>query len=281
MNMQRYGEKLDDWRSPKPEEIPKSGTANTLFLESSRLANEKRYKEALTLINIAIENDEDNYAYHLKKAVILENLNRFEESAQAYDTASGLNDIDEIHENKARMLYKWANSLNDKQKALELIDEAIFILPLSANDTYFERFWYLKGSILDCLGRKIESRKCYMMAEGMDDEIRILDEQVETLNATTETMINITGTMFYHGMEPFAKGVILKLIREPDNPHDPDAIRVELEGETVGYVANNEHTLIENVKSASEIKDSNFSAAEVVMVYLDEYVIAKLIGSSS
>ena len=119
------------------------------------------------------------------------------------------------------------------------------------------------------------------MAEGMEDEIRMLDEQAELLNTSKEPLINITGTRFYHGMEPFRKGGILTLVREDDNEHDPDAIRVELEGETVGYVANNEYTLIENVKSASEIRDSDFDMAEVVMIYLDEYVIAKLVGSSS
>lgn len=276
----KFGESLDDWTADftdKKDQSVKAGTADVLFLEASRLADEKRYREALCLIDIAIENDNTDFEYYIKKGVILENLNRFRESGEAYEKAIELNDCEEIYENKARMLYRWANSLNDKNRALELIDEAITILPISKNDEYFERFWYMKGSILDCLNRPIESRRCYLMAEGMSDEIKKLDEQVEFLKNTKDTLINITGTRFYYGLEPFRKGLTVNLIREDDNGHDPDAVRVEIDGETVGYVANNEYTLIDNVKSASEIRKFSFKKAEVMMIYLDEYVIARLV----
>lgn len=276
----KFGESLDDWTADftdKKDHSVKGGTADVLFLEASRLADEKRYREALCLIDIAIENDDTDFEYYIKKGVILENLNRFRESGEAYEKAIDLNDCEEIYENKARMLYRWANSLNDKNRALELIDEAITILPMSKNDEYFERFWYMKGSILDCLNRPIESRRCYLMAEGMSDEIKKLDEQVEFLKNTKDTLINITGTRFYYGLEPFRKGLTVNLIREDDNGHDPDAVRVEIDGETVGYVANNEYTLIDNVKSASEIRKFSFKKAEVMMIYLDEYVIARLV----
>lgn len=276
----KFGESLDDWTADatdKKDQSVKTGTADVLFFEASRLADEKRYREALCLIDIAIENDDTDFEYYIKKGVILENLNRFRESGEAYEKAIEFNDCEEIYENKARMLYRWANSLNDKNRALELIDEAITILPISKNDEYFERFWYMKGSILDCLNRPIESRRCYLMAEGMSDEIKKLDEQVEFLKNTKDTLINITGTRFYYGLEPFRKGVTVNLIREDDNEHDPDAVRVEIDGETVGYVANNEYTLIDNVKSASEIRKFSFKKAEVMMIYLDEYVIARLV----
>ena len=276
----KYGESLDHWQTNKKsenEDISKSSVADVLFQESCRLTAKRRYNEALTLINVAIENDETNFEFYNQKGNILENLNRYSESGQSYDSALKLNDADEIYENKARMLYKWANSLNDKNKALNLINEAIEILPISSNDKYFEKFWYLKGSILDCLGDSIESRRCYLMAEGMRDEIVKLDSQIDFLNNSKDTLINITGTRFYFGMEPFEKGVIVNLIEEDDNEHDPDAIRVEIDGETVGYVANNDYTLIENVKSATEIRQLKISRAEVVLIYMDEYVIARLI----
>ena len=278
----KYGESLDHWQTNKKHEnrsgeISKSSIADVLYHESCRLSSKKRFNEALTLINVAIENEETNFEFHNQKAIILENLNRYSESSQSYDRALELSDIDEIYENKARMLYRWANSLNDKNRALNLINEAIEILPVSSKDKYFEKFWYLKGSIFDCLGDAIESRRCYLMAEGMRDEIRELDSQTDFLKSSKEILINITGTRFYFGMEPFRTGIIVNLIMEPDNEHDPDAIRVELEGETVGYVANNDYTLIENVKSATEIKELKISRAEVVLIYLDEYVIAKLL----
>lgn len=277
----RYGESLDHWQTnPKNDDdanFDKQSIAQVLYREACRLNDEKRYNEALTFINVAIENENTNYKYHDHKGTILENLNRYDEARQAYDDALEINDNDAVNENKARMLYKWANSLNDKERALDLITEAIEILPLSVRDTYFEKFWYLRGSILDCLGRKIESRRCYLIAEGMTDELNELDCQVDLLLNSKDTLINITGTRFYFGMEPFKKGVTLNLIKENDNEHDPDAIRVEIEGETVGYVANNDHTLIENVKSASEIRSMNPKSAEVVMIYMDDYIIARII----
>ena len=276
----KYGESLDDWNTKTiTDDVPaiQTSTADVLYSEALRLSKAKRYKEALCLIDVAIENDETNFEYYNQKGVILENLNRFSESMKSYDVALELFDSEDIYENKARMLYRWANSLNDKNKALELITQAITILPMSKNDEYFERFWYLKGSILDCLERPIESRRCYLIAEGMTDEIRELDEQVDFLKNTKDTLINITGTRFYFGMEPFKKGLIVNLIREDDNEHDSDAIRVEVDGETVGYVANNEYTLIDNVKSATEIRKMDYKKAEVVLIYLDEYVICRLV----
>lgn len=274
----RYGESLDDWASPAGEtDFNQSSVADVLYSESCRLNDEKRYKEALTLINIAIENDETVFKYHNTKGIILENLNRFRESYEAYTRAAKISDSDSLKENTARMLYRWANSLNDKQRALELIEEAIMVLPDSCREIYHERFWYLKGSILDCLSRPIESRRAYLMAEGFTEEIKKLDSQVEFLKSSTDTLINITGTRFYFGLEPFREGIFVDLIRESDNEHDPDAIRAEIEGETVGYVANSDYTLIENVKSASEIGKMKFKGAEVVLIYLDEYVIARLV----
>ena len=67
------------------------------------------------------------------------------------------------------------------------------------------------------------------------------------------------------------------MIREPDNPHDPYAIRVEIRGETVGYVANGRHTLIKGVKSAGELKNLKSAQAEVQFILLNEWVIAKVI----
>ena len=121
----KYGESLDHWQTNKKHEdkngdISTSSVAGVLYHESCRLASKRRYNEALTLINVAIENKETNFEFHNQKAIILENLNRYSESSKAYDRALELNDIDEIYENKARMLYKWANSLNDKNQALNL-----------------------------------------------------------------------------------------------------------------------------------------------------------------
>ena len=94
---------------------------------------------------------------------------------------------------------------------------------------------------------------------------------------SSETYINITGTQYYKNFAPFREGTIVDLIKEKDNPHDKYAIRVEIDGETVGYVANSEYTLINEVKSARELKYVRLSKAEVQFILFNEWVIAKLI----
>lgn len=251
-------------------------TAEVLFNEAMRLYNEKRPKQALVLIEIAIENSPENFEYYSLKAVICQDLRRFKDSEKFFDLALELEGTgSDVLKNKALMLYDWANSLNDKSKALDIINRALEILP--ETDLDGEKFWYLKGSVLDCLGDRMQSRICYLTAEGMDDEIRELHRQQEMLDASNDILINITGWQFYFGIEVFTEGLVVDLKRELENEHDGDAIRVEIEGETVGYVANSEHTVIDGVKSASDIKKMNVSKAEVKFIYMDEYVIARLV----
>ena len=116
-----------------------------------------------------------------------------------------------------------------------------------------------------------------MKAEGFADEIRELEGQMEYIKSTSDTLISITGTRFYFGIEIFKPGMTVELVREPENEHDPDAIRVEINGEKVGYVANSEYTVMDNIKSASDIKKMDLKKAEVVFIYMDEHVIAKLV----
>ena len=55
----------------------------------------------------------------------------------------------------------------------------------------------------------------------------------------------LTGTQQYYGNDFFKHGDLVKLIKEPDNPYDKEAIRVEYKmlGK-VGYVANSTHTVL-------------------------------------
>lgn len=279
MTDRQFGENLDDWIVKTAEESEESAdsVSDVFYEESKRLFEDSRANEALTLINVAIEKDDSNFRYFSLKAEILEGLNRYSEADEAYAQALEFNDTDEIRESWAGMMYRWANFLNDKKKALGIITKAIDILPEPLQDQYRERFWYLKGSILDCLGQPIESRICYMKAEGFTDEIRELEGQIEFLKSSKDTLISITGTRFYFGIEIFKPGMTVDLIKEPENEHDPDAVRVEIDGEKVGYVANSEYTLVENIKSASDINKLDLKKAEVVFIYMDEHVIAKLL----
>jgi tetratricopeptide (TPR) repeat protein len=268
-------ETLDGWT--KKEEKKQNNISEILSQEALRLKSKRRYNEALTVINLAIEHDELSSEYYNLKGLILQDLHKFRQSIEAFDKSLEIQESEEVMLNKVNALYSWANSLNDKNRALELITEAIENAAYLSMEVDMEKFWYLKGSILDCLGDKIASRKCYMIAENMTDDISQLDKHTEYINTTDDSLICITGTQFYQGLEPFSEGLVVDLVRDSENEHDPDAVRVEVGGMALGYVANSPHTMIEGVKSASEIKNTKFQKAEVKFLYLYEYVIAKLI----
>ena len=268
---------LDAWMvNDSPENDEKKDLPQTLCDEAVRLYENRKSKEALVMINVAIDHDGTNSEYFSIKARILQDLNRYSESKKAFDESLDLKDDSDVRAGKAMMLYEWANSSNDKPKALDLITEAIETAQTVPDFNEF-RLWYLKGSILDCMSKPIEARRCYLIAEGEIEEAERIQEQMDLITNSKDTLINITGTQFYYGLEPFRQGQILDLISEDDNENDPDAVRVEIDGETVGYVANSDYTLIEGIKSATEIREKNPKRAEVMFIYFEAYVIAKLV----
>ena len=67
-------------------------------------------------------------------------------------------------------------------------------------------------------------------------------------------MITVTGLKYYFGAFPFEKGQKLLLVKEPENEHDKEAIRVELTGlGKVGYVANSSFSVLGDTMSAGGI----------------------------
>ena len=78
----------------------------------------------------------------------------------------------------------------------------------------------------------------------------------------------ITGTCFYHGKDFFEKGMTVKLVKDPDNEYDNEAIRVELEGlGLVGYVANSPRTVVGESLSAGRIYDKIEDTAEGTVLF--------------
>lgn len=66
----------------------------------------------------------------------------------------------------------------------------------------------------------------------------------------------ITGMKHYFGSDFLKKGMKVRLIKEPDNEYDKEAIRVELKGlGKVGYVANSPYTVIGESMSAGRMYD--------------------------
>ena len=66
--------------------------------------------------------------------------------------------------------------------------------------------------------------------------------------------VAVVGCRKYFGTEVFRPGQRVKLVKEPENPYDAEAVKVELEpiGQ-VGYVANSVHTVPKGCCSAGRV----------------------------
>ena len=96
--------------------------------------------------------------------------------------------------------------------------------------------------------------------------------------AMSDIFVTITGTQFRHGSEFLEKGMIIKLVKEPDNEYDKEAIRAEIKPVgKIGYVANSVRTVIGDCYSAGRLYDKigDKAKAEVVFV-LPSGVIARV-----
>lgn len=81
--------------------------------------------------------------------------------------------------------------------------------------------------------------------------------------------VTITGTSHYLGMKPYRVDRLVKLVKEYDNPHDPEAIRVELPFiDTIGYVANSVRTVFAGTCSAGRLYDKfeDYAYAQVMFI---------------
>ena len=66
----------------------------------------------------------------------------------------------------------------------------------------------------------------------------------------------ISGMRHYFGTDFLERGDEVKLIKEPDNDYDKEAIRVEVDGlGKIGYVANSVNTVLGDCYSAGRLYD--------------------------
>ena len=81
--------------------------------------------------------------------------------------------------------------------------------------------------------------------------------------------VTITGISNYYGAKPFEIGRVVRLVKEPDNKHDSNAIRVELPFiDTIGYVANSTSTVYRGTYSAGRIYDKIEDAAFAEVAFI-------------
>ena len=94
-----------------------------------------------------------------------------------------------------------------------------------------------------------------------------------------KTYFTITGTGHYYGQKFFEAKMEVKLVKEPDNDYDKEAIRVEMDGlGLVGYVANSPHTVLGESVSAGRLYDHiGDTAMGVVKFVLAQGVLCELV----
>lgn len=79
----------------------------------------------------------------------------------------------------------------------------------------------------------------------------------------------LTGTNHYYGQEFLEREMKVRLVKEPDNEYDKEAIKVELEGlGHIGYVANSPYTVLGESYSAGRLYDKIGDTAEGTILYV-------------
>ncbi len=265
----------DDWQPPRR---PKKTQAQIITDEAWQLRQQGRYLEALDTIKRALAADDTDPECYNVRAIIHEDLENYEDALIYYNRSLDMQFSQVVTNNKARLLEKIAKCERQHsfEKALKYINEA---LKITDDDEDRKRFLITKGDILESMGMEKEGFICFLLAADLYDKVDNVEKQAKILENTNDTIICIAGTRFYHDHKLLNDGETVEIIREPENEDDPDAIRVEIEGKTAGYVANSSRTLVGKVKSASEIKDiiKENQKARIMFTYIDRYVIAKLI----
>ena len=244
--------------------------------DAVNLTKKREYQKAFDLLE-----DADSFEASLLKAEIKVHLGDYESAVGYFDEALSITNDDEAVSKKADALYRWAKTAYfpdcNYTLAMDLINSALEIASDSEDAC---EYWFLKGEICQSEEMHIEARRCFLKAENRLDELEILDGELAVFeNHSEDLLISIAGVSFYKGLEPFSVGTMLDLVIDSDNEHDTDAVACFLDDEIVGYVANSQYTLINDVESASDIKNriTDSSRAEVVMIFQNEFVIARVI----
>ena len=103
---------------------------------------------------------------------------------------------------------------------------------------------------------------------------RKFKRNIETLKKYDKSeLFTITGINYYKNDVQFNPGLPLKLVKEPDNEFDKDAIAVYVEDKKIGYVANSDYTKYKLTSSASELQNKIPDTAKgSYLFYLERYV---------
>ena len=79
----------------------------------------------------------------------------------------------------------------------------------------------------------------------------------------------VVGTTYYYGKEFIKTGMNVRIVKEPDNKVDAEAIKVEMDGlGTIGYVANSPYTVLGESISAGRLYDKIEDTAVGKVLYV-------------
>ena len=84
-----------------------------------------------------------------------------------------------------------------------------------------------------------------------------------------EIYFTIAGTNHHHGQDFLEPKMKVKLVKEPDNEYDKEAIKVEMPGiGHIGYVANSPYTVVGESYSAGRLYDKIGDTAKGTVLYV-------------
>ena len=223
-------------------------------------------EDALYYINLALDLDDKHSNNWNKKAIILESLKRYEESEKCYNRSLELAKHDVVYDNKARMLLDWSHQLLEESKelpnGLKKLEEAKNKITKAMNalsgdsDEDIDKYIKMRDSINFYIDYETEYQRNLKTLKGYDKS----------------ELFTITARKFYKNDISLTPSMPLKLVKEPDNEFDTDAIAVYVQDEKIGYVANNNYTKYELTSSASELQDKIKDTAQgSYLFYLDRY----------
>ncbi|WP_400219336.1 hypothetical protein [Methanobrevibacter smithii] len=90
-----------------------------------------------------------------------------------------------------------------------------------------------------------------------------------------DILVTIVGG--FNNEDLLKKGSIFKIVKEPDNLYDMEAIAVKYDDETIAYVANSVTTVERGTMSAGRIYDKFNNDCEIEIIFAGYQIIAKLL----
>ncbi len=109
----------------------------------------------------------------------------------------------------------------------------------------------------------------YRPCKCCDSAVFLYNQELREEKTMEKIYFTIAGTKHHYGQEYFEPKMEVKLVKEPDNEYDKEAIKVEMDGlGLVGYVANSPYTVQGESMSAGRLYDRIGDTARGIVKYV-------------